>query len=137
MFSTTACHTVKGNSNNHVVSFPFILSLTDVIGETYPNIPTDTGPEVPPIPEASSGYEPSPSDLPETVPSEPSLTQTTPWVDSQDDPEQEATAEETYTGQPGDQEGDSGPSDGLPTQTVPDGEAGVCVTMPFDLLRSS
>ncbi|XP_046905450.1 proteoglycan 4b isoform X2 [Hypomesus transpacificus] len=95
----------------------------DVIGETYPNIPTDTGPEVPPIPEASSGYEPSPSDLPETVPSEPSLTQTTPWVDSQDDPEQEATAEETYTGQPGDQEGDSGPSDGLPTQTVPDGEA--------------
>ncbi|XP_067086457.1 proteoglycan 4b [Osmerus mordax] len=95
----------------------------DVIGETYPNIPTDTGLEVPPIPEASSGYEPSLSDLPEPVPSDPSLTLTTALVDSQDDPEQEATAEDTDTTLPGDQEGDTGPSDGPPTQTVPGGEA--------------
>lgn len=87
----------------------------DVVqAETYPDTPTDPELEGVPIPEGTSGYEPSPSDLPETVPSDPLLSLTTPQPDSQDGPE--ATAEEAYTALPEDQDGSAGPSDVPPPQ---------------------
>lgn len=77
--------------------------------ETYPNTPTDPELEAVPIPESTSGYKPSPSDLPEPVPSKPLPSLPTPQVDSQDGPE--ATAEEAYTDLSEDQEGSAGLSD--------------------------
>ncbi|XP_071769548.1 proteoglycan 4b [Centroberyx gerrardi] len=86
----------------------------DVYGQIFPNLPDDPysengmeDPDATTIPESTSGYEPSPTDLLEPVPTDPTL------PDTQDTSDLEFTREESFTLSP--QRQDS-LSDNEPTQ---------------------